>query len=159
MFKSIRWQLSLSYAAIALLAALALGAVLVSILLSYYSQLEVAYLRGNAKASGQCRQVHTAGRYGGVGPQVDGAYAELWVADSGIGIPAEDLPQLFHRFHRGRNTTGYPGNGLGLAIVRAIAQSHGGSVCAANTQAGARFVVRLPLSPRADGLMPEPHGS
>ncbi|HET9914116.1 MAG TPA: HAMP domain-containing sensor histidine kinase, partial [Anaerolineales bacterium] len=44
----------------------------------------------------------------------------LTVSDSGIGIPPEDLPHLFERFHRGRNASEYPGNGLGLAIVKAI---------------------------------------
>ncbi len=81
-----------------------------------------------------------------LGLKRDEAWAVLWVADTGIGIPAKDLPQLFNRFHRGRNTTGYPGNGLGLAIVKAIAQGHGGSVTAQNATPGARFVVRLPLS-------------
>jgi signal transduction histidine kinase len=52
----------------------------------------------------------------------------LNVTDTGIGIPPEDLPHLFERFHRGRNASEYPGNGLGLAIVRAIATAHAGNV-------------------------------
>ena len=48
----------------------------------------------------------------------------LTVSDSGIGIPPEDLPHLFERFHRGRNASEYPGNGLGLAIVKAIVNAH-----------------------------------
>jgi signal transduction histidine kinase len=52
----------------------------------------------------------------------------LTVSDSGIGIPPEDLPHLFERFHRGRNASEYPGNGLGLAIVKAIANAHKGDV-------------------------------
>ncbi len=71
-------------------------------------------------------------------------WAELCVADTGIGIPADDLPQLFSRFHRGRNVTAYPGSGLGLAIVKAIVASHGGQVTAENASPGARFCVRLP---------------
>jgi two-component system sensor histidine kinase MprB len=58
----------------------------------------------------------------------------------------EDLPQLFSRFHRGRNAAAYPGSGLGLAIVKAVAEHHGGCVSAANTGHGARFSVRLPLA-------------
>lgn len=49
MFKSIRWRLSLSYAAIALLAALSLGVVLLTTLRGYYSQQEFSYLSGNAR--------------------------------------------------------------------------------------------------------------
>jgi signal transduction histidine kinase len=50
------------------------------------------------------------------------------VKDSGIGIPAEDLPHLFRRFHRGRNAAAYPGSGLGLAITHSIIQAHGGMI-------------------------------
>ncbi len=52
----------------------------------------------------------------------------LTVSDSGIGIPSEDLPHLFERFHRARNVSEYPGNGLGLAIVKAIVDVHEGDV-------------------------------
>ncbi len=52
----------------------------------------------------------------------------LTVRDTGIGIPAEDLPHLFERFHRGRNASEYAGSGLGLAIVKAIVSGHGGHV-------------------------------
>jgi signal transduction histidine kinase len=75
--------------------------------------------------------------------QSDG-WTELCVADTGIGIPADDLPQLFSRFHRGRNVTAYPGSGLGLAIVKAIVESHGGQVTAENTSPGACFCLRFP---------------
>jgi len=70
--------------------------------------------------------------------------ATLWVADTGIGIPDEDLPQLFGRFHRGRNAAGYPGSGLGLAIVKAVVEAHGGEVRAVNLERGACFTVTLP---------------
>jgi len=73
-------------------------------------------------------------------------YVEIRVDDTGIGIPADDLPQLFSRFHRGRNTASYPGSGLGLAIAQTIVQRHGGSIAAENTETGARFTVKLPLS-------------
>jgi signal transduction histidine kinase len=73
-----------------------------------------------------------------------GEWAELLVEDTGIGIPEDDLPHLFSRFHRGRNAAAYPGSGLGLAIVKAIAESHGGQVAAENTAQGARFTLQLP---------------
>ena len=66
------------------------------------------------------------------------------VADDGSGIPEHDLPHLFSRFHRGRNAGAQPGNGLGLAIVQAIAEAHGGTVSVQNTHPGARFTLRLP---------------
>jgi signal transduction histidine kinase len=72
----------------------------------------------------------------------------LTVSDSGIGIPPEDLPHLFERFHRGRNVSAYPGSGLGLAIVKAIVDSHSGQVEAhsGGHGAGSRFIVRLPIA-------------
>jgi signal transduction histidine kinase len=69
---------------------------------------------------------------------------ELWVQDTGIGIPDDDLPQLFSRFHRGRNAFAYPGSGLGLAIVRAITDAHSGSVAAEQLAPGTRITLRLP---------------
>ncbi|MCB0051814.1 MAG: HAMP domain-containing histidine kinase, partial [Caldilinea sp.] len=66
------------------------------------------------------------------------------VEDTGIGIPADDLPKLFRRFHRARNAAAIPGSGLGLAYVKAVAERHGGSVMAENTGRGARFTVTLP---------------
>jgi signal transduction histidine kinase len=67
------------------------------------------------------------------------------VEDSGIGIPDEDLPHLFDRFHRGRNTAAYGGSGLGLAIASAIVDGHSGKLTAENAEHGARFCMRLPL--------------
>ncbi len=66
------------------------------------------------------------------------------VSDTGIGIPAQDLPQLFQRFHRGRNATALPGSGLGLAIVKAIVEQQGGNVTAENLSTGARFTLTWP---------------
>ncbi|HEC35730.1 MAG TPA: HAMP domain-containing histidine kinase, partial [Anaerolineae bacterium] len=80
-----------------------------------------------------------------LGLRQDEGEATLWVQDSGIGIPEEDLPHLFERFHRGRNATAYPGSGLGLAIVKAIVEAHGGRVRGENVEQGARFTVWLPV--------------
>ena len=75
---------------------------------------------------------------------VDGQ-VELVVEDDGPGVPAELVPTLFERFVRGEGDRG-GSFGLGLAIVRAVAESHGGSVVLTPRadHAGARFVVRLP---------------
>ena len=72
------------------------------------------------------------------------ATAVFSVEDTGIGIPPDDLPQLFRRFHRARNAAAIPGSGLGLAYVKAVAERHGGRVVAENTGRGARFTVTLP---------------
>jgi signal transduction histidine kinase len=74
------------------------------------------------------------------------------VTDSGPGIAAEDLPHVFERFYRSDpardRTTG--SSGLGLAIVRAVVEAHGGRVRATNEPgAGARFELELPV--RHDG--------
>lgn len=66
------------------------------------------------------------------------------VADSGIGIPSDDMPRLFSRFHRGRNAAALPGSGLGLAIVKAVADAHGGSVAAESDESGTRITLRVP---------------
>ncbi len=68
----------------------------------------------------------------------------LSVADTGIGIHAEDLPKLFSRFHRGRNAAAYPGNGLGLVIAKAIVEEHGGQITVISDPKGTQFTVRLP---------------
>ena len=76
--------------------------------------------------------------------QLKAGWITVTVTDDGSGIPEADLPHLFSRFYRGRNATSRPGNGLGLAIVQAIAAAHGGTVGAENTHPGARFTLRLP---------------
>jgi signal transduction histidine kinase len=69
----------------------------------------------------------------------------LTVSDSGIGIPADEVEMLFNRFHRARNAAAYPGSGIGLAIVRAVVEAHGGSVAAENNaEGGACFTLCLP---------------
>ena len=76
--------------------------------------------------------------------QLKAGWITVTVTDDGSGIPEADLPHLFSRFYRGRNATSRPGNGLGLAIVQAIAAAHGGTVGAENTHPGAQFTLRLP---------------
>lgn len=75
-----------------------------------------------------------------------GPWAELTVWDDGPGVSTEDLDRIFERFYRGRQVrTG--GSGIGLAVVAALVQAHGGEVTASNQPTGgACFRVRLPVS-------------
>jgi two-component system, OmpR family, sensor kinase len=74
--------------------------------------------------------------------RVDGE-AILTVEDDGPGVPEELRDQIFERFVRGAGDRG-SSSGLGLSIVRAVAESHGGRVDLEDARPGARFVVRLP---------------
>ncbi|MEN3283292.1 MAG: hypothetical protein V7607_4432 [Solirubrobacteraceae bacterium] len=67
----------------------------------------------------------------------------LTVEDDGPGVPDELRDQVFERFVRGEGDHG-TSSGLGLSIVRAVAESHGGKVTLEDAKPGARFVVRLP---------------
>ena len=71
------------------------------------------------------------------------------VEDDGPGIAPEARERIFERFVRGRGDRA-GSSGLGLAIVRAVAESHGGTVTLtdAKRSTGARFVVRLPAAAR-----------
>jgi signal transduction histidine kinase len=86
-----------------------------------------------------------------------GDRAELSVADSGPGVPPEEREHLFEKFFRGRGSAGITsGSGLGLYIVRRLADAVGGSVHLDHRyEDGARFVVRLPIV-AATVAAPEP---
>ena len=70
--------------------------------------------------------------------------ARLAVSDTGIGISDADKPNLFKRFWRSDASRSLPGNGLGLAVVKAIVTSYGGSItCTSRPGMGTTFVVKL----------------
>ena len=75
-----------------------------------------------------------------------GTHTTLTVRDHGPGIPEEDLPHVFNRFYRSAEMRDRPGSGLGLAIVAQVAESHGGTITAANAVPGpgALFTLRIP---------------
>ena len=76
----------------------------------------------------------------------DGSVIEYSVKDNGPGIPERDLPHVFERYWQAKKTA-HLGAGLGLAIARGIAESHGGSVSVANSaDGGAVFSFTIPIA-------------
>jgi signal transduction histidine kinase len=85
-----------------------------------------------------------------------GDHVELDVRDTGIGISAQQLPRIFERFHRAPGARGrsIEGSGIGLALVREIAELHSGSVRVTSVEnEGTRFIVSIPTG--AKHLPPE----
>jgi heavy metal sensor kinase len=72
--------------------------------------------------------------------------AVLTVSDTGAGISAEDLPRVFERFYRADKSRSTGGNGLGLAISKAVVEAHGGTIeVSSEENVGTTFIVRLPI--------------
>lgn len=85
------------------------------------------------------------------GSSADDGAVRLWVRDSGPGVPDGEVERVFTRFARGHEARGGEGAGLGLPIVAAIAEAHGGRVeLASRAGFGATFTIVLP---RAGGLL------
>jgi two-component system, OmpR family, sensor kinase len=75
--------------------------------------------------------------------------AALEVSDTGVGIPEDELPLIFERFHRADPSRADGGAGLGLSIARQIAESHGGEIRASSTPGeGSTFTLLLPKRPQ-----------
>lgn len=80
----------------------------------------------------------------GANVEVGVANGEVSVRDHGPGVAAEDAPRVFDRFWRSNDARQLPGSGLGLSIVKDVAESHGGSVTLERPlDGGARFRLRL----------------
>ena len=76
-----------------------------------------------------------------------GERVELSVSDTGVGIPASDLPRMFQRFHRVKNARSrtHEGTGIGLALVQELARLHGGEVSVQSEEnRGTTFTVSIP---------------
>ena len=77
----------------------------------------------------------------------DAGRVNLSVSDNGIGIPAEHLPHVFDRFYKADRSRSQSGSGLGLSIVKAIIERHGGTVSVRSTpNVETVFEVSLPIS-------------
>jgi len=97
-----------------------------------------------------------------VGVAQRGNQVELTVADTGVGIPPDALGCIFERFRQaeGHMTRRYGGMGLGLSIVKGLAELHGGRVWADSVPGrGSRFVVSLPANPSPPQAAREDGGS
>jgi two-component system OmpR family sensor kinase len=87
----------------------------------------------------------------------DGRAILIEVADSGAGIPAEDVSKIFEELYRGSNARSTEGSGLGLALVHRIIALHGGQITVRSSQEeprGTVFTVRLPVSQKKIALLP-----
>ena len=81
----------------------------------------------------------------------DGAMIVIEVADTGPGIPEEDIPHVWEELYRGKGAHGIPGSGLGLALVRAVVERHGGQVTVRSRAGqGTVFTLRLPITDVTD---------
>jgi PAS domain S-box-containing protein len=78
----------------------------------------------------------------------EGDEAVVTVADTGIGVPAAEMPRLFERFHRieSARARSTEGSGIGLALVKELVGLHGGTITADSVEgAGTTFSIRLPM--------------
>ena len=82
----------------------------------------------------------------------DGGFIKITIADTGIGIPEEDLPRIFEIFHRAANAKAAEkvGTGLGLSIVKRIVEDHWGTIAVESCEGeGCTFTIRLPKAKQA----------
>jgi len=93
--------------------------------------------------------LENAAKWGSEGERIDVSLQgrTLTVRDHGPGIPQDDLERVFERFYRSPEARALPGSGLGLSIVAAVADDHGGEVFARNAPDGGAMVgLTLPIS-------------
>ena len=85
-----------------------------------------------------------------LGSAYDTGQVRFWVADSGPGVPPAERAHVFERFGRGAAAPDDDGFGLGLSIVAAIAEAHGGTICVTDDPelGGARFELTIPQGPQ-----------
>lgn len=124
------------------------------------SQAVLQLARNAVQHTGTGDRIHLASRWQLLG---DGRWELAWsVADHGPGVPPKQARRIFERFHRVEGSAAdHDGAGLGLPIVRAIAENHGGGVSVSETPGGgATFTLTLPVvgpgpAPATDPGSPE----
>jgi two-component system sensor histidine kinase ResE len=80
------------------------------------------------------------------------------VADTGPGIEPQELPQLFHKYHRATQMRAKEGSGLGLFIAKTLTEAHGGQISATSTVGqGTIFTVQLPVQNTPPQLEKQPN--
>ena len=83
-----------------------------------------------------------------VGLHLEGDTAVVSVEDSGMGIPADELGDVFKRMFRTKKAENVSGSGLGLAITKAIVDAHGGEIAVESEEdEGSTFTIRMPMPP------------
>jgi signal transduction histidine kinase len=95
-------------------------------------------------ASNALRHTPPAGRIR-LGASREGEMVKLTVLDTGVGIPAQHLPHVFDRFYKADQSRSQAGSGLGLSIVRAIVERHGGAVSVRSRPGETVFEIQIPL--------------
>ncbi len=91
-----------------------------------------------------------------VSAELDGEQAVVTVTDNGIGIPAKDIDAVFERYYRGSNVSGTVGTGVGLYLVKMVAEAHGGKIAVESSEGeGSKFRVCLPVKAAAERGAPE----
>ncbi len=105
--------------------------------------------------------VHNAVKFTPPGGQITvtaesvGEEVVVAVKDTGVGIPAEDLPRIFERFYKADRARSGGGTGLGLAIAKHIVQGHGGRIWAESVEGqGSTFYFTLPVAVERQGPAP-----
>jgi two-component system sensor histidine kinase MprB len=116
--------------------------------ISFTEELDPCVVLGNAERIGSAVRnlLDNAAKFSPLGRPVEVRLlgGQLTVRDYGPGIEPADLPHVFDRFYRAPSARCVPGSGLGLSIVRQVAESHGGSI-RAETPAGGGTTMRLCL--------------
>jgi two-component system phosphate regulon sensor histidine kinase PhoR len=95
-----------------------------------------------------------------VGARARESWVEFWVADTGVGLRADQLVRVFERFYKADPSRTGSGTGLGLAICKHLVQAHGGRVWAESAGEGQgtifRFTLRRLGTPAESGSLPQP---